>query len=234
MSGGGTGAWWWWKNRGERRFATGFMPSYSVWPVVGWPGGWWRSGRAAPAVALGGTILPNRGNPDVAAMQAHIHFKWPGWSCSLGLAQSTASKFIFLWFKLSQICKIQIQTFEGYKIHQTLHEGSYKYSEQIPFWKKIQFPNRILIKILGNKLTLNLGWIYWALKPLEKDLVNSPNFYPDFIFRNINLVCHVCMPKCGVSKYHSKVLVWIKHRHWIWISNLTKLVFLQCTVYKWW
>jgi hypothetical protein len=33
---------------------------------------------------------------------------------------------------------------------------------------------------------------------LEKS-VNSPKFYLDFIFMNINLVGFCCMSKCGVS-----------------------------------
>jgi hypothetical protein len=116
----------------------------------------------------------------------------------------------FLLFKLSQICKIQIRTFKEYKIHQTMHDGSLNSNEHLWFLKQVQIPNIMWIKILGNKLTLNLGRIYWGFKQLSKNLVNSPKFYLDFIFMNINLFCLVRIPKCGVSKYAPNGLVWNK------------------------
>jgi hypothetical protein len=50
---------------------------------------------------------------------------------------------------------------------------------------------------------LNLLGVQTSLK----DLINSSKFYHAFIFMNINLVFHVCMPKCGVSKHGPNGLV---------------------------
>jgi hypothetical protein len=87
---------------------------------------------------------------------------------------------------------------------------------------------KIWIKNSGSKLTFNLGQIYSGLKPLWKNLENSPKFYLDFLFMNTNLVCHVFMPKSGVSKHGPKRLCLKRKKGlWIWISIQPSLYYFR-------
>jgi hypothetical protein len=68
-----------------------------------------------------------------------------------------------------------------------------------PFESKFKFKTEIELKFLEAKLLLNLGQIYWGLKPIWKNMINFLKFLFTLTFENVNLDWHGYMAKTKLS-----------------------------------